>query len=70
MAKGEFYGPLERVDDTTWKIPKSYKEGMRVDGLIYADERMIEQIRGDQQGGYDDGYDGGHDGSHDGGDDE
>jgi tRNA-splicing ligase RtcB len=48
MPKGEFYGPLEKVDDTTWRIPKSYKEGMRVDGLIYADERMIEQIRGDQ----------------------
>src|SRR5687768_9410121 len=48
MAKEAFYGPLERVTDFCWKIPKSYKEGMRVDGLIYADEEMIEMIRSDQ----------------------
>src|SRR6476620_2618305 len=48
MAKSEFYGPLERVNDFCWRIPKSYKEGMRVDGLIYADDAMIELIRKDQ----------------------
>ncbi|MBC8351819.1 MAG: RtcB family protein [Planctomycetes bacterium] len=48
MPKGAFSGPLERVNDCCWRIPKSYKEGMRVDGLIYADDRLIEQIRGDQ----------------------
>src|SRR6185369_17612587 len=31
-----------------YRIPKSYKEGMRVDGLIYADERLLEQIKKDQ----------------------
>src|SRR6266545_1542633 len=48
MAKEAFYGPLERVNDFCWRIPKSYKEGMRVDGLIYADDQMIEAIRKDQ----------------------
>src|SRR3954464_9029885 len=48
MAKDSFYGPLERVNDFCWRIPKSYKPGMRVDGLIYADDQMIELIRKDQ----------------------
>jgi len=42
-----FDGPLEAAGECRWRIPKSYKPGMRVDGLIYADEALIEQIRGD-----------------------
>jgi tRNA-splicing ligase RtcB len=41
-------GKLEKVDDYRWRIPKSYKPGMRVDGLIYADEPMLQQIIEDQ----------------------
>ena len=41
-------GPLERVDDYRWRIPKSYKSGMRVPGLIYTDKAMLEQIREEQ----------------------
>jgi tRNA-splicing ligase RtcB len=48
MAKEAFYGPLERVNDYCWRIPKSYKAGMRVDGLIYASDDMIDLIRKDQ----------------------
>ena len=48
MAKDAFSGPLERVNDYCWRIPKSYKEGMRVDGLIYADDRLIRDLRNDQ----------------------
>jgi tRNA-splicing ligase RtcB len=48
MAKGFFDGPLEQVNDCCWRIPKSYKPEMRVDGLIYADEHLIDQIKGDQ----------------------
>jgi tRNA-splicing ligase RtcB len=48
MAKGAYQGPLEQVNDCCWRIPKSYKEGMRVDGLIYADDVLIDQIRNDQ----------------------
>ena len=43
-----FEGPLERVDDCTWRIPKSYRTGMRVDGLIFADERLLPQLRSDR----------------------
>jgi tRNA-splicing ligase RtcB len=46
-AKQAFTGPLERVADYLWRIPKSYKPGMRVDGLIYADDAMIASVRGD-----------------------
>ncbi|MFO8014068.1 MAG: RtcB family protein [Phycisphaerae bacterium] len=42
-----FDGPLEPAGDYTYRIPKSYKPGMRVDGLIWADEDLIEAIRGD-----------------------
>jgi len=48
MGKTGYDGPLEQVNACCWRIPKSYRDGMRVDGLIYADERMIEDIRGDQ----------------------
>lgn len=48
MANGGYQGPLERIDQTTWRIPRDYKSGMRVDGVIYADERLMDQIRADQ----------------------
>jgi tRNA-splicing ligase RtcB len=48
MAKGSFTGPLEQVDACCWRIPKSYKQGMRVDGLLFADEQLMKQIRNDQ----------------------
>lgn len=41
-------GPLEKVDDFRWRIPKSYKPGMRVPGLIYADEELLKDIRSDR----------------------
>ena len=44
MAKDSYRGPLEQVDECCWRIPRSYKQGMRVDGLIFADAQMIEQI--------------------------
>ena len=41
-------GTLEKVDEYRWQIPKSYKAGMRVPGLIYADEDMLEYILEEQ----------------------
>ena len=41
-------GPLNKIDDYRWEIPRSYKSGMRVPGLIYADERMLQSIRQEQ----------------------
>src|SRR6202158_5126585 len=48
MTKEAYRGPLERVSEYCWRIPRSYKQGMRVDGLIYSDERLLEQIKKDQ----------------------
>ena len=41
MGKDIFRGPLEQVDDCCWRIPKSYKHGMRVDGLIFASGTIL-----------------------------
>lgn len=48
MGKQGYQGPLEQVDDCCWRIPKSYKPGMRVEGRIYCSRAMLEQIRGDR----------------------
>lgn len=48
MSKDAYKGPLEKVNDYCWRIPKSYKPEMLVDGLIYADKKLIQQIRDDQ----------------------
>src|SRR5438128_8912754 len=48
MAKETFTGSLEQVDECCWRIPKSYKPGMRVDGLIFANDRLLDQIKKDQ----------------------
>jgi len=39
---------LEKIDDYRWRIPKSYKPGMRVPGLIYADENLLKSIYQDK----------------------
>jgi len=38
-------GPLRKIDDYRWEIPQNYKSGMRVPGLIYASEGMLEGLR-------------------------
>jgi tRNA-splicing ligase RtcB len=41
-------GKLEKLDEYRWRIPESYKPGMRVPGLIYADEDMLQHIMEEQ----------------------
>ena len=48
MSKQGYHGPLERLGPVSWRIPRSYKAGMLVEGRIFADERLLAQIRGDQ----------------------
>src|SRR5512136_2269563 len=45
--KAGYQGPLERLDACHWRIPKSAFPGMRVDGIIYADDTLAKQIRTD-----------------------
>ncbi len=41
-------GVLKRIDDYRWELPVSYKPGMRVPGLIYADELLLKHIMEDK----------------------
>lgn len=47
MAQELYHGPLEKIDDYRFRIPKTYKREMRVPGLIYADENMLGHIKKD-----------------------
>ena len=40
--------PLEKIDDFRWRIPRSYKPGMRVPGMVYADEKLLKDIYQDK----------------------
>jgi tRNA-splicing ligase RtcB len=44
----KWQGQLKKIDNYRWEIPKSYKPGMRVPGLVYADEAMMDVIREEQ----------------------
>lgn len=48
MSKEGYAGPLEQIEECCWRIPPTYKAGMRVEGRIFADHRLLEQIRSDQ----------------------
>ncbi|MFQ5693020.1 MAG: RtcB family protein [Nitrospinota bacterium] len=40
--------PLVRLDDYRYEIPRDYKPGMQVPGLVYASERLLRDIRADE----------------------
>jgi len=40
--------PIERIDEYRWRIPQDAKPGMRVPAIIFADEKLMDQIRHDQ----------------------
>ncbi len=54
MGEGrEFRGsqqrvPLEKLDNHMWRIPQKYKPGMRVPGLVLADQDLLEKMRTDR----------------------
>src|SRR5438874_13085167 len=48
MAKDAYAGPLEQINEYSWRIPKSYRPGMHVDGIVFSSERLMEQLRKDQ----------------------
>ena len=39
---------LEQIDSYRWRIPRSYQAGMRVDGIVYANEALLKQAKNDQ----------------------
>jgi len=40
--------PLERTDQCVWRIPRTYKPGMRVPGIVFADEDLLEKMTMDR----------------------
>jgi tRNA-splicing ligase RtcB len=38
---------LVRIDDTTWELPASARDDMRVPARVFADEEILEEIKGD-----------------------
>src|SRR3990167_6192109 len=44
----EIWEQLEKIDDYRFRLPKSARAGMRVDGIIYADEKLLSDIRKDK----------------------
>ncbi|MDE0185500.1 MAG: RtcB family protein [Candidatus Poribacteria bacterium] len=40
--------PLSKIDQYRWRIPKSYMKGMRVDGIVYANEKLLRQAKSDE----------------------
>jgi tRNA-splicing ligase RtcB (3'-phosphate/5'-hydroxy nucleic acid ligase) len=39
--------PIEKIDEFTWRIPQ-YKKGMRVPGLVFANDSLMEKMRTDR----------------------
>jgi tRNA-splicing ligase RtcB len=48
MQKQPYSGPLERIDPNCVRIPKGYKPGMKVPGLIFVNDHLLEQVKKDQ----------------------
>jgi len=40
-------GPVERIDEYRWRIPRRYKAEMRADGIVYASGEMMRGIKDD-----------------------
>jgi tRNA-splicing ligase RtcB len=38
---------VERVDGSRWRIPRDERRGMRVDGLVFADDELMARLRDD-----------------------
>ncbi len=50
MTEGRFSSekvPLEKTDECIWRIPK-YKPGMRVPGMVFANQLLLEKMQTDR----------------------
>jgi len=39
-----YQGPLEQLDENRWRIPRTSRPGMQVDGVIYASQQLIGDV--------------------------
>jgi tRNA-splicing ligase RtcB len=44
IMAGRFEGKLERMDANRWRIPRESYPGMRVDGIVYANDALIGEV--------------------------
>jgi len=47
MPKQQWSGTIEKAGPAKWRIPRDYKPCMHTDGIIYASDRMIGEIKSD-----------------------
>jgi tRNA-splicing ligase RtcB len=40
-------GPVDRIDEYRWRIPRKYKPEMRTDGIVYASGELMREIKRD-----------------------
>jgi tRNA-splicing ligase RtcB len=43
----QWNGPINRIDDYHYEIPKSYKKGMRTSGILFVDKSMLSRTLND-----------------------
>jgi tRNA-splicing ligase RtcB len=48
MPDPTFNGPIERIGECQWRIPRDYRKDMRVDGIVFANDELMATIRHDQ----------------------
>ena len=41
-------GKIRKIDENRWEVPQSFRPGMRVPGIVYADDSLMRDIRDDQ----------------------
>jgi len=44
----QWQGKINKIGECRWEIPQDYKSGMKVPGLVYADDKMLNVIREEQ----------------------
>ena len=42
-----YAGKIEKIDDYRWRLPRDAAAGMRAEGIVYADEVLLEGIKAD-----------------------
>jgi tRNA-splicing ligase RtcB len=47
MQRPDLYRRLERIDEVRWRIPRDAVSGMRCDGVVFADDVLIEALGDD-----------------------
>ena len=48
LSQEMFSGPIDKVSDCIWEIPKTFKRGMNVNARVYADASLLEKMKQDK----------------------